>query len=204
MSGRGVGTGRFRSGEGSWGKHVSTRAEAAAHRRSWRCARRRRSSRSRCSGRRCPRAPPGPRPRTGRVPARAGRQRRRRARACRTRTAPRPASTNAVCTGWRSSPSARPSTVTTSWPSDLRGEDEARAHELAVEEARSTSRTRPARTRSSTRAARACRGAPSGGFRRPRGPPRRSSAVDRQRDLAHERRHLSSARPASTPSAWRR
>ena len=80
-------------------------------------ARRRRSSRSRCSGRGCRRAPRGSRRRTGSVCAAADRRSRRRAPACRSRTARRPRRRTPAARGCSSSPSASPSTVVTSWPS---------------------------------------------------------------------------------------
>ena len=57
-------------------------------------------------------------------------------------------------------------------PVRLRREHEARAHERRRRGARSTSRTRPARTRSSTRGARGGREARRAGSRRPRRRPR--------------------------------
>ena len=121
-------------------------------------ARRRGSSRSRCSGRGC---------RTGladlvvrgrRRVARAGRPPPRPAPACRSRTAPRRVSTNASWTRWSAPSSARPSTVTTSWPSACaRGRGTSRRARRPG--APSTSRTRPARRRSSSRAGRGARAA---------------------------------------------
>ena len=94
-------------------QHRSFLADAPAGER----ARPPRCSGSRCSGRCCPRAPPAPssRRRPGRRAAEPAST--SRSRACRTRTGTRCVSRNACCSGCRVSPSARPSTVTTSLPS---------------------------------------------------------------------------------------
>ncbi len=103
-----------------------------------RAARRRRSSGTRCSGRGCPRAPRGSRRRSDPGGARAGRRSRRRARACRSRTARHPP---------RRTPPAHGAARRLGQPLDrhhlvavgLRGEDEARADEPAVEQHRAGS-----------------------------------------------------------------
>ena len=78
---------------------------------------RRRSSRSRCSGRGCRRAPRASRPRSGPASARAGRRPRRRGPACRSRTGRRRPPRTPPARGAAGRPRARPSTVTTSCPS---------------------------------------------------------------------------------------
>ena len=114
-----------------------------------------------------------------------------------------PASTNASCTGCRPSPAAEPLDRDDVVPVRLRREHEARAHERRRRAAPSRSRTRPARTRSSSRAARAARAARRAGSRPPRRPPRARSPLTVSA-ISHAARHLSSARRVSTRSAWRR
>ena len=100
-------------------------------------ARRRRSSRSRCSGRGCRRAPRGSRRRVGLGIARAaGRPSRRRAPACRSRTARRRPRRTPAARGAARRRSAEALDRDDLVPVGLRGEHEAGADELAVEEHR--------------------------------------------------------------------
>ena len=170
------------------------------------------SSRSRCSGTGCrpaPRGSPG-RSAPGRGPA--GRARRRPDRACRIHTGRRRPSTNASLHRVElAAPSASPSTVTHLAALRLAGGDQAGADRRRRPGTPCTSRTRPARRRSSSRAGRAARAARTAGSRpaRRRRPRARSpltvqvTRIDGTLPSARPR-PSASVRRASTASACRR
>ena len=159
---------------------------------------RRRSSRSRCSGRGCPRAPRGSRRRTGsalrsqQVGGRDDEARRAEAALHRARLDERLLhGMQLVAVG---EPLDRRHVVAVG----LRGEHEARADERRRRAAPSTSRTRPARTRSSSRGSRASRAARRAATRPPSSRPRARSPLTRSEILmrAPARARARSARAA--------
>ena len=134
-----------------------------------RAGRHRRSSRSRCSGRGCRTAPRGSRRRSG--SARSSSAAVATTRPGRAEAALDGASTNACWTRWSPSSERSPSTVVTrARPPAPRARGRRRRGRRRGGPSRS--RTRPARRRSSSRAARACRAARSAGSRPPRRRPR--------------------------------